>query len=325
MPCTKLAIAFTYKKGFLGGGVFMISQKCNIRIMIALLLLYLSVILVGCGKKSNESVDSSAAKPSEAIAVTDTEAEATIAPTIVPTISSTIIPGSIPDGTAIEDLSKDIDNNGIDDNIQIISLKDGSETCMHVYLNKEPIFEYEDPQVRLMGVNAFEYLDLDGDGANEIFINAGTNANSRALVDILCLKQINGHWSQMDIPLNELGNNGFRFEVTRGKDEFEFIISSDIIEQEIHFDASQFFVDGSDNIDAIKYYRENNYKEGDEVGSSLGWGICEAKTGTYEGRDCIIATEGLEVPYGHGLGDINTYFAYNEQGKVEILNVEFLP
>ncbi len=302
------------------------SQKCNIRIMIALFLLYISVILVGCGTKSNESVDSSAAKPSEAIAVTNTEAEATIAPTITPTISPTNIPGIISDGTAIEDVNKDIDDNGVDDNIQIISLKDGGETCMHVHLNKEPIFEYEDPQVRLMGVNAFEYLDLDGDGANEIFINAGTNANSRALVDILCLKQINGRWSQMYIPRNELGNNGFYFKVTRGKDEFEFVISSDIIEQEIHFDASHFFVDdGSDNIDTIKYYRENNYKEGDEVGSSLGWGICEAKTGTYEGRNCIIATEGLEVPYGHGLGDINTYFAYNEQGKVEILNVEFLP
>ena len=302
------------------------SQKCNIRMMIALLLLYLSVILVGCGTKSNESVDSSAARPSEAIAVTDTEAEATIAPTIVSTISPTIIPGSIPNGTTIADLNKDIDDNGIDDNIQIISLKDGSETCMHVYLNKEPIFKYDDPQGRLMGVKAFEYLDLDGDGTNEIFIKADTNANSRALVDILCMKQINGRWSQMDIPRNELGNNGFDFKVTRGKDEFEFIISFDNDEQEIHVDASHFFVDdGSDNIDAIKYYRENNYKEGDEVGSSLGWGICEAKTGTYEGRNCIIATEILEVPYGHGLGDINTYFAYNEQGKVEILNVEFLP
>ena len=304
------------------------SQKSNIKIMFALFLLCSSVVLGGCSTNWNVNETSSTAKPSESITATETQTETTVTPAVTPIdtpiISPTVTQASMT-GTVLEDVTKDLDGNEVDDKIQIISLDDdGVETGICVYLNGEQIFEFKDHFVRLMGVNAFEYLDLDGDGTNEIFIAADTNANCRTLVDVLCLKKIEGHWNRMDISLNEMGNNGFCFKVTRGKDEFEFIISSDIFEQEIHFDASHLFVDDeSGNIDSIQAFRKNNYKEGDEVDFSIGWGICEARTGTYEGRNCIIATEGLEVPYGHSLGDINTYFAYNEQGKVEILNVEY--
>jgi hypothetical protein len=37
----------------------------------------------------------------------------------------------------------------------------------------------------------------------------------------------------LDIPQNKIGNNGFEYKVTRGKDEFEFIISPNIIEKEM--------------------------------------------------------------------------------------------
>lgn len=56
-------------------------------------------------------------------------------------------------------------------------------------------------------------------------------------------------------------------------------------------------------ISTIQGFCKNNYKEGDEIDFSLGWGICEARTGT---------------------GEINTYFANNEQGEVEILDVKYL-
>jgi hypothetical protein len=177
-----------------------------------------------------------------------------------------------------------------------------------------------------MGVDTFEYLDLDGDEINEIFLTAETDANCRPLIDVLCLKQTEGKWNRMDIPLNENGNNGFSFKITRGKDEFDFIISSDDTEQVIHFDATALFTDDeSGNIDSIQAYRGNNYKEGDEVGFISAWGIWEASTGTYEGRNCIIALHGIEGPYGHSLGQIHIYFAYNEQGVVEILNVDYQP
>jgi hypothetical protein len=44
----------------------------------------------------------------------------------------------------------------------------------------------------------------------------------------------NHSWkTRLDIPQNKIGNNGFEYKVTRGKDEFEFIISPNIIEKEM--------------------------------------------------------------------------------------------
>lgn len=223
-----------------------------------------------------------------------------------------------------DEINKDIDGNGSMDTVQSIRWNDDSDSLIRVFINGERIFEYKDPNHRIMGLDAFEYLDLDGDDIKEIFITAETDANSRPLHNILCLKQIDGQWKRMNIPLNETGNNGFSFKIIRGKDEFDFVISSDDIEEEIHFDASDFFVEEeSDNIDTIQSYRKNNYKEGDEVGFISAHGIWEAKAGTYEGRNCIIALQGIEGPYGHGLGEINIYFSFNEQGGVEILKVKY--
>jgi len=310
------------------------SQSYCIKIMITLLLLCSSIILNGCGTKRNERVASPTAVTSKSIVATDTDTKTIITPTLTPTIAPsatpTIAPTTTPaiiTGTVLENVAKDIDSNKVDDNIQIISLnEDGGETGIYVYLNRKKIFEYENPNCRIMGIDSFEYLDLDGDNKKEIFISASTNANSRPYTEVLCLKQTNGKWNQMDLPKNESGDKEFPFKITRGKDEFDFIISSNDTNQVIHYDASRYFNDDkSDNIDSIQSYRSNHYKEGDKVGFISAWGIWEAKTGTYKERNCIIAYQGIEGPYGHGLGRINIYFAYTKQGKVDILNVKYSP
>lgn len=309
------------------------NQKSYIKIMIALLILSSSIILSSCGTDWNINT-SSASVSSQEIAETVTKTEATVTPDVTPTDNSAIIPTialsitpAILAGTVREDVVKDLDGNGVDDNIQIISMDaTGAETCMHVYLNGEKIFEYENSSFRIMGINTFEYLDLDKDNVNEIFITAATNANCRPYEEVLCLKQTNGKWKRMDYPKNEVGYNEFSFRITRGKDEFDFIISSDDTNQIIHYDASSYFKDDENgNLNSIQEYRKNNYKEGDEVGFISAWGIWDAKTGTYEGRNCIIASQGIEGPYGHGLGKVIIYFAYSEQGKVDILNIGYLP
>lgn len=306
------------------------SQKYH-KLIFVMLSLSACIVLYGCGtvEKINETSSvTSDISPSEEPTEAITEAETELVPSeaLEKETEEKVSPTDIPKERVAGEISKDIDNNGIMDTVQIIRRNDDSESFIRIYLNEEQIFEFKDPDCRIMYVEAFEYLDLDGDNINEIFIAADTDANCRTLIDVLCLKQTDGPWYQMDIPLNDLGNNGFPLKITRGKDEFDLIISSDDFEQKIQFNAAQYFVDDeSDNIDTIQSYRKNNYKEGDEVDFSSGWGICEAKTGTYEGRNCIIASQGIEIPYGHGLGQINIYFTYNDQGKVEILNVEYLP
>ena len=307
-------------------------QKFNIVIKSALLL-FLSMFLNGCGTNWNVKVSSSTEESTQAITEAVIDSEVTLTPADSPTASVIISPTTTGEpnpaiivGSIIEDVAKDLDGNGVDDKIQIISLKDdGSETCIRLYFNGEQIFELEDTLVRLMGVNAFEYLDLDGDNVNEIFITASTNANCRPYEAILCLKQTEDTWKEMEYPTNEDGYYKFPFKITRGKEEFDFIISSDDTDQVIRYDASCYFIDSdSGNDDTIQSYRSNHYKEGDEVGYISSWGVWESKIGTYEGQNCIIAVHGIEGPYGHGLGKINIYYNYNEQGKVKILKVNYI-
>ncbi len=308
------------------------NKKYNIKSISAMLLLYICVLFSGCHSNGNASeLDAQSEEPTKAIVETteaagmDEETGDSVLDEETGATDADFTEDKQKETVALE-TKEDIDNNGIMDTVQTIHRNDGSESLIRIFLNGEQIFEYEDANLRIMGVDAFEYLDLDGDDKNEIFVTADTNANSRPLTDVLCLKETDGQWNRMDIPLNETGNNGFSFEITRGKDEFDFIISSDDLEQKIHFDATDFFVDDEGgNIDSIQAYRKNNYKEGDKVGFISGWGIWEARTGTYEGCNCIIALQGIEGPYGHGLGQINIYFAYNEQGEVDIMKVEYQP
>lgn len=223
-----------------------------------------------------------------------------------------------------QELSKDIDDNGVMDLVQIIVREDDSE-YVQVIFNGADIFQYEWDDLRLISIEAFEYLDLNRDGENEIFITIYPNVNSRPLIEVLSLKQSNVGWNMMELPLNELGNNCFSFNITRGKDEFDFIISSEYTGQQIHFDASSFFEDGpNSNPNSILAYRNNHYKEGDKVASISFWGIWEAQTGTYNKRNCIIAQQGIEGPYGNGLGRVIIYYAYDKNGLIEVLNIEYV-
>lgn len=303
------------------------TRKNLIKIFAALLLANSVLLLSGCAKKT----DSSTSNANNTIEADDTLASATITPAV--TASPTVLPSVTPApsleikaGSVLEEITKDLDGNGTDDSLQIVWLDDdGAANCLQVYFNGEKIYERVIDYIKFMGLFAFEYLDLDEDTANEIFITADTNANSRPYTELLCLKENSGVWERMTLPQNEYGLNGFPFKISRGSDEFDFVISSDYISEPVHFDASAYFRDDdSGNIDTVQVYRENNYKEGDEVGFISDWGIHEAKCGSYDGRNCIIAKQGIEGPYGHGLGNIDIYFAYNPQGDVEVLHVEHL-
>lgn len=299
------------------------TRKSLIKIIAVLLLANSFLLLNGCAKKS----DSDTRNTGNIIEPDNTQANATITP--IASDSPSVTPAPAPEiktGSVLEEMTKDLDGNGTEDSLQIVSLDDeGIMNCLHVYFNGEKIYEHSIEDLRFMGLFAFEYLDLDGDNVNEIFITADTNTNSRPYTELLCLKEEGGVWNRMTLPQNEHGLNGFPIKITRGNDEFDFVISSDYISQPVHFDSSAYFRDDdSGNIDTIQTYRANNYKEGDEVGFISAWGIHKARSGSYNGRNCIIATHGIEGPYGHGLGKIDIYFAYDPQGELELLHVEHL-
>lgn len=226
------------------------------------------------------------------------------------------------DESIIQEFCKDIDKNDIIDSVQIRKRSDNTN-YIRVIFNGELIFEHEWPELGLLSINTFEYVDFDQDGKDEIYLTVYPNVNSRSLIELLILKQSNGQWDKLNLPLNEIGHNCFPFLITRGKEEFDFIISSEYLEKEIHFDASAYFEDVEEvQVNSIKGYRNKHYKEGDMVAFISAWGIWEAKTGEYANRNCIIAQQAIEGPYGNFLGKVIIYFTYDKDGNLEVLNVE---
>ncbi len=229
--------------------------------------------------------------------------------------------------TVTDELNKDIDNNGVMDSLRLLEREDGT-MYVKVEFNGESIFDYEWKELRLASVASFEYMDFDQDDENEIFITVDPFVNSMPLIEVMTLKQSEGQWNMMDIPLNELGNNCFPIAITKGKDEFDFIISSDYTEKQIHFDASSYYVEDEERGDnSIQTYREQHFAEGDTVGYIASWGMWGAKTGVYNERNCIIARQGIQGSRGkfNTLGTLDIYYAYDKSGNIEILDLVHEP
>jgi hypothetical protein len=292
-------------------------MKKKYYIFLCSIYLCIFIFLSGCKYEINKI------EPTPAIDSSNVTAETEI---ITPTITNEPIEANETNqgDTIIQELGIDIDHNGVMDLAQIVDREDGSN-YMQVIFNGDNIFHYETVDIRLISVGTFGYLNLDSDDEKEIFITVYPNVNCRPLIDIVTLKQTDSQWHMMDIPLNEDGNNCFPFCITRGKKEFDFIISSEYTNQQIHFDASSFYKDVSEsNINSIQAYRNNHFNEGDVVAGISSWGVWEAELGTYDEQNCIIAQEGMEAPYGNGLGRVFIYYVYDENGLIKILNIEYV-
>ncbi len=225
--------------------------------------------------------------------------------------------------TVFSELDKDIDNNGIMDSVQLLERTDGTMYAT-VILNGEPIFHYEWEDLRLASVNSFEYMDFDQDHENEIFITIYPLVNSMPLIEVLTLKQSDGQWHMMDIPLNEIGNNCFPINITKGDREFDFVLSSEYTDKQLLFDATPYYTDdGNTESNSIQLYKSQHFSKGDTVGYVSSWGIWSSWTGTYDGQNCIIAEQGLQGIGGkfNPLGKVDIYYAYDKDGNIKILDL----
>lgn len=286
--------------------------------IISLILLCTSVYFGGCNHSASENK-----KSVETEAVSMPEGPSAVTREITKETDENKKTDIVSDEKVIDELNKDIDNNGVMDSIQLLERNDGT-VYLNVSFDGETIFTYEHEELRLSSIGSFEYLDLDQDLGNEIFITVYPSVNSMPLIDVIALKQSEGKWNMMGIPLNEEGFNCFPLTVTRGDKEFDFIISSKLTDKQAHFDASSYYVDEKgNNVNSIQSYRNRLFVKGDIVGYVSSWGIWEAQTGTYEGRNCIIAEHGLNGDSGkfNYLGRVDIYYAYDKDGNIEILDL----
>ena len=201
-----------------------------------------------------------------------------------------------------------------------------------VFVNDEPVYQYTE-ELWIVGVDSMEYLDLDGDGREEIFVSFMPAVNSMPLEEWFVLKKVGDSWERLEMYhyQDDMRDNSFPITVVLKEKEFDFVIRCEGWEGEIAFNATEHYerrkAEQDEGNGAYEAFMEGPYVAGSVVGSPLAWGVWHIQTGTYEGNNCLIAEHGLGGPWGKYdyYGNAYVYFNYDENGKIRILHMEFVP
>ncbi len=201
-----------------------------------------------------------------------------------------------------------------------------------VFVNNEPVYQYTE-ELWIVCVDAMEYLDLDGDGQEEIFVSFMPAVNSMPFEEWFVLKKVDDSWEMLEMYhyKDDMLDNAFPITVVLKEKEFDFVIRCEGWDGEIAFDATAHYERRKAELDegngTYEAFMEGPYVEGSVVGSPLAWGVWHIQTGTYEGNNCLIAEHGLGGPWGKYdyYGNAYVYFNYDEKGKINILHMEFTP
>lgn len=220
-----------------------------------------------------------------------------------------------------------------------VALAFSGDAHLSFYFNGESIYEYDD-LLRMYPGDA-EYIDLDSDGEPEIFFTLDPQVNSLPLIEYAVLKRTGSGWKALEMIHGEtMLDNAFPISSRYGKEENTIVISCEGLEKEIvynitaHYEArlKEYEEYGADSWEYQEILnildRYGPFETGDDFGEIALWGIWDIKSGIYEGKNCLIATHGLDgpvvtPPYYDTLGEVDIYFNYNEKGLVNILNMEF--
>lgn len=233
----------------------------------------------------------------------------------------------------------DLDGNGEMEYLLISYENEYSEYNAHLsfYFNGRSIYEYDD-LLRISPGNA-EYIDLDLDGKPEIFFTFYPHVNAMPLAEYAVLKYAGSGWKALEMIHGEtMLDNGFPISSRYGKEENTIVISCEGLEKEIVYDYTAYYearvkeyeeygMDPEEFKEILSHYGQ--FGAGGDFGGIASWGIWDIDSGTYEGKNCLIATHGLEGPADIAppdrdiLGEIDVYFNYDEKGLVNILNMEF--
>ncbi|MCM1542001.1 MAG: M56 family metallopeptidase [Blautia sp.] len=228
----------------------------------------------------------------------------------------------------------DLDGNGEQEYLLVAATPDDTLFDGHLsfYFNGELIYEYDD-LLCLYPVGA-EYIDLDRDGEKEIFFTFQPAVNSMPLIEYAVLKQIDHGWKALEMIHGEtMLDNQFPISCRYGSADHTIVIACEGIEKEIVYNIEAYYKarieeDRENEMFYSAFTRileGNDYKAGDEFGGIASWGIWEICSGTYEGRNCLIATHCLEGPEGKydPIGMVDIYFDYDADGLVNIVDMEF--
>lgn len=221
-----------------------------------------------------------------------------------------------------------LDGNGVEEYLVIEN--EAGYGSITMYVNEEPVYKYEE-ELRIVGVDSKEYIDLDHDGQEEIFVSFGPAVNSMPLEEWFVLKQKGDSWELLEMYHygNDMLDNGFPITVTLQEEPYQLVIACEGCEKEIAFDASAHYAlqekeFGNPSYDA---YVSSDFQVGDIVGGPCAYGIWYIRVGEYEEQVCLVAEHGLQGPGGKYdiYGCVDVYFDYDAEGKINILDLVFRP
>ena len=187
-----------------------------------------------------------------------------------------------------------------------------------MYVNDVPVYQYAE-ELRITGVGDKAYLDLNGDGQEEIFVSFYPAVNSMSLAEWFVLGKTEDGWQMLEMYHLEgdMLSNSFPITVVMDKKDFGLSIRCEGWDDEIAFDATAHYESLKEELEAgnnaYEAFMEGQYKVGDVVGEPLPWGIWEIQDGTYDGQNCLIALHGLGGPAGEYdyYGNADVYFNYD--------------
>lgn len=263
------------------------------------------------------------------------ENKSEIAETISELAPVNVNTGDIDDG--VEAIG-DIDQNGVQDRI-IFGETEENESYLFSWdleFNGEIIYHGEN--VLRCHFGDVWYLDLDEDGKEEIFINVYPAVNSMPQTQYVALKKEGSKWVELEN--TDVGyesdsyTNAFPITVCRGKGKNIFEISCIGLGDVIEYDVTDYYTQKYNSEDEVLkstaydiLYSDKYSSLGVAVGSPAAWGVWETARGTFDGKDCIIATHGIQGIGGKFdiLGTADVYFKYDQNGKIRVLHMEFTP
>ena len=242
----------------------------------------------------------------------------------------------------------DIDRDGTEDYVIAGSVEENGNYMFlwDLYLDGETIYHGENE----LPCHFYEawYMDLDGDGKEEVFVPFYPEVNSMPQTQYVALKKSGSSWKELE---NTNGNdsenysNAFPLHAKRGKgtDDVTNVKENSGIYVEITCDGYDRFVaydikdhytglynsEGGElkNLANDILYTDKYSQPGTDLGGPAAWGVWEISRGTCDGKDCIIATHGIQ---GFGgkfdiFGTADVYFNYDKNGKIHVLDLSFTP
>ncbi len=230
----------------------------------------------------------------------------------------------------------DIDGDGNKDRIMVEPYGESGAGGWSLELNGSPIYEGKIDMATDFDV---WNTDIDNDGEKEIIVNSYPHTNVLPLVNYVVLKNTGSEWKPLQ-NTDEFGmkdsngntSNYFPVKVILGEDKKTAVITIDGTDDKYTLDLEQNYKklakQEKDNFtgEFAEKFLDGKLEPGYAIGTVADWGLWDVKAAKLDGKNCLIARQGLcgaDIGRFDMYGTLDIYFDYDDSGKINIIKTAF--